>query len=75
MQITTLGRRIYDDQLVVGTDPRSQAYYWIGGNIIRSEGAHGTDVAAIADGYVSITPIHLNMTRTTLYWKNSDHGI
>ncbi len=69
VQITTLGRRIYDDQLVVGKDPRGRAYYWIGGNIIRSEGAHGTDVAAIADGYVSITPIHLDMTNHAILEK------
>lgn len=62
VQITTLGKRIYEDRLVKGIDPRGRNYYWIGGNIIRSEGEHGTDVAAIADGYVSITPIHLDMT-------------
>lgn len=62
VQITTLGKRIYDDQLIKGEDPRGRAYYWIGGNKIRSEGEHGTDVAAVDAGYVSITPIHLDMT-------------
>ncbi|MGA7731380.1 MAG: 5'/3'-nucleotidase SurE [Chloroflexia bacterium] len=69
VQITTLGRRIYDDQLVKGVDPRGRTYYWIGGNIIRSEGEQGTDVVAIADGYVSITPIHLDMTNHSILEK------
>jgi 5'-nucleotidase len=66
VQVTTLGRRIYDDQLVKRVDPRGKTYYWIGGSIIRSEGDKGTDVAAIADGFVSVTPIHMDMTNHRL---------
>lgn len=66
VQITTLGKRFYEDQLIKGVDPRGRPYYWIGGNTIRSEGEPGTDVVAIAEGYVSITPIHLDMTNHSL---------
>ena len=69
VQITTLGRRIYDDQLIEGLDPRGRKYYWIGGNDIRSEGDEGSDVVAVADNYVSITPIHLDMTNHSLLEK------
>lgn len=69
VQITTLGKRRYEDRLIRGEDPRGRAYYWIGGSIIRSEGAEGTDVAAVADGYVSVTPIHLDMTNHSLLEK------
>jgi 5'-nucleotidase len=66
VQITTLGRRIYEDQLVKGVDPRGRTYYWIGGSNIRNEGEPDSDVVAIAEGYVSITPIHLDMTNHRL---------
>src|SRR5438309_2166828 len=63
VQITRLGRRIYKDELIVRTDPRGHKYYWIGGEAPpihpREE---GTDVTAIDDGYVSITPIHMDLT-------------
>jgi 5'-nucleotidase len=69
VQVTTLGKRIYEDQLLKREDPRGRTYYWIGGNSIRSEGEKGTDVAAVADGYVSITPIHMDMTNHKLLEK------
>jgi 5'-nucleotidase len=66
VQITRLGKRIYDDALVERTDPRGRKYYWLGGSTIRSERAEGADVAAIEDGYISITPIHLDLTNHAL---------
>ncbi len=63
VQITRLGRRIYKDELIVRNDPRGNKYYWIGG---ESPPLHprldGSDVTAIDDGYVSITPIHMDLT-------------
>jgi 5'-nucleotidase len=66
VQVTTLGKRIYEDQLIKREDPRGRTYYWIGGSSIRSEGETGTDVAAVAEGYVSVTPIHMDMTNHRL---------
>ena len=66
VQVTTLGKRFYDDQLIKREDPRGKTYYWIGGRIIRSEGDTGTDVATVAEGYVSVTPIHMDMTNHRL---------
>jgi len=66
VQVTTLGRRIYEDQLIKREDPRGKTYYWIGGRVIRNEGDKGTDVAAIADHFVSVTPIHMDMTNHRL---------
>lgn len=63
VQITRIGRRIYKDELVVRTDPRGNKYYWIGGaNPPIDQLEPGTDVNAIAEGYVSITPIHMDLT-------------
>jgi 5'-nucleotidase len=59
---TRLGRRIYEDALVVRQDPHGRDYYWIGGNPPGSVLEEGTDVWALANGYVSVTPIHLDMT-------------
>jgi len=69
VQITRLGRRIYEDQLITRTDPRGRNYYWIGGTSKRDEPEDGTDVAAVQDGYVSITPIHLDLTNHRLLDK------
>jgi 5'-nucleotidase len=60
--ITRLGRRVYRDILVERHDPRGRPYYWIGGEPPSGHLDDGTDVWAVANGYVSITPIHLDMT-------------
>ena len=64
--ITRLGRRIYNDKLFVRQDPRGRTYYWIGGVEVTSHLEEGTDVAAIDQGYVSITPIHMDLTNHRL---------
>jgi len=60
--ITRLGRRVYWDELVRRADPRGRSYFWIGGKPPGGVPDRGTDIWAIANGYVSITPVHLDMT-------------
>jgi 5'-nucleotidase len=43
-----------------------RAYYWIGGDDPVDEHAPGNDVTAIAEGHISVTPIHLNLTDEAL---------
>jgi 5'-nucleotidase len=44
------------------TDPRGYDYFWFGlGPMVETPG-HSTDLEAIADGYVSVTPLHLDLT-------------
>lgn len=62
LAITRLGRRVYRDVLVKRYDPRGHPYYWIGGDPPSGHQDEGTDIWAVAHGYVSITPIHLDMT-------------
>ena len=62
IQITRLGRRVYRDVLVGRQDPRGRPYYWIGGEPPSGHQDQGTDIWAVAHGYVSVTPIHLDMT-------------
>lgn len=60
--ITRLGRRVYRDELVSRSDPRGRPYYWIGGKPPSGVPDSGTDIWAVANGYVSVTPVHLDMT-------------
>ena len=60
--ITRLGRRVYRDELVPRTDPRGRAYYWIGGKPPSGVPDRGTDIWAVINGHVSVTPVHLDMT-------------
>lgn len=59
---TRLGHRVYRDVLVERTDPRGAPYYWIGGDPPTGLLEAGTDLEAISHGYVSVTPLHMDMT-------------
>lgn len=62
VRITRLGQRVYRDRLVERQDPRGRNYYWIGGEPPTGVPEDGTDIWALANKYVSITPLHLDMT-------------
>jgi 5'-nucleotidase len=48
--------------LVEGTDPRGRPYYWFGLDDIEHTLDHGTDLEAVNDGFISVTPLHLDLT-------------
>jgi 5'-nucleotidase len=60
--VTRLGKRIYNDKVIERTDPRGGKYYWIGGNGELYESLEGTDFYAIERGFVSVTPLGLDIT-------------
>ncbi len=60
--ITRQGLRVYRDVLDKRRDPRGRPYYWIGGEAPTGIAEEGTDVGALAEGYVSITPLQLDLT-------------
>jgi 5'-nucleotidase len=62
VELTRLGHRVYRDELVARTDPRGRPYYWIGGLPPHGLAEHGTDICALADRKISITPVNLDMT-------------
>ncbi len=66
VEITRLGTRVYRDTLVERTDPYGREYYWIGGEPPTGVADEGTDIWAIANDCISITPIHLDMTEYRL---------
>lgn len=65
IQVTRLGRRVYPDVIVAQKDPRGKPCFWIGGEAPSWEPGRQTDFEAISEGYVSITPLQLDLT---------DHG-
>lgn len=66
IRITTLGRRAYLDSLTRARDPSGREYFWIGGGESRWWGAETSDFHAVRDGYISITPLHLDLTNHRL---------
>ena len=63
---TRLGHRVYRDVLIERSDPRGMPYYWIGGEPPTGLQEEGTDLEAISHGYVSVTPLHMDMTQHRL---------
>ena len=57
-----LGQRIYSKEVTKRSDPRGGYYYWLAGSSVKSVKAKGTDVAAVALGHVSVTPLHIDNT-------------
>lgn len=62
VRITKLGKRIYSEGVIERLDPRGRKYYWIGGEPPTWHPGEGTDFEALKKGYVSITPLHLDLT-------------
>lgn len=62
VMVTRLGKRSYRDQLIERLDPYGTPYYWMGGPAIYGDAEEGTDVAALRDGRISVTPIHLDLS-------------
>lgn len=62
IQYTRQGLRVYRDRLETRLDPRGNAYYWIGGDKPTGVPEKGSDVGALADGCVSVTPLQLDLT-------------
>jgi 5'-nucleotidase len=62
MTLTRQGLRVYRDALVRREDPRGRPYYWIGGEAPTGILEQGTDLWALSEGWVSITPLHLDLT-------------
>ncbi len=62
VRLTRLGTRVYSDTLIEKVDPRGRAYYWIGGQDPVWLPQRGSDFSAVSDGYISVTPLALDLT-------------
>ncbi len=61
-KITRQGLRVYRDALDERVDPRGRPYYWIGGESPTGIPEDGTDFGVLSEGFVSITPLQLDLT-------------
>jgi len=59
---TSLGKRVYSDDVEMRLDPRGKRYFWIGGGAVDSPQAPGSDCQAVAEGVISVTPLKLDLT-------------
>src|SRR5437879_4557396 len=62
VEVTRLGKRNYRDQLVERLDPYGEPYDWVGRPALAGGAEPGTDVAALRDGKISVTPSYLDLT-------------
>ncbi len=62
VRLTRLGRRVYSDSLMRMKDPRGRDIYWIGGGSASWSGPEDSDFRAVRDGYISVTPLTLDLT-------------
>jgi len=61
-RLTRMGKRHYSENIVERIDPRGGKYYWIGGDDLGFAQEEGTDCMAIQEGYVSVTPLQVDLT-------------
>ncbi|MCI0433051.1 MAG: 5'/3'-nucleotidase SurE [Gemmatimonadetes bacterium] len=62
IKVTSLGRRAYVGSLTRASDPNGREYFWIGGGESRWWGSDDSDFRAVHDGFISVTPLHLDLT-------------
>lgn len=58
---TSLGSRLYTEEVIFRSDPRHHEYLWIGGEALEHDPIPGSDTAAYDEGAVSVTPLALNL--------------
>jgi 5'-nucleotidase len=62
IRFTRQGRRIYKNAIQETYDPWGRKHYWIGGGTVHWSGGEETDEQALSDGFISVTPIQLDLT-------------
>jgi 5'-nucleotidase len=65
VRVTHLGSRVYQESLQRMKDPWGREIFWIGGGHIDWTGGAESDFQAIHDGFISVTPLHLDLTSYT----------
>lgn len=66
MRLTRLGNRVYSGSLTPMRDPWGRPVYWIGGGSASWTGSDDSDFRAVQDGYISVTPLTLDLTHREL---------
>ena len=68
-----MGKRVYHDRVESREDPWGRPYYWQGGVVVMTNPTEGTDVHAVSEGFVSISPITLDWTHHQSIRTLEDH--
>jgi len=66
IQITKLGTRMYTDTYEKRLDPRGKTYYWLAGEFMEAEEDESSDITAIRNNKISITPVTFEMTHKSI---------
>jgi 5'-nucleotidase len=74
LRFTRLGHRVYDGKVVEQADPRGRTHYWLGGGPPQWEALEGTDMGAVHEGHVAVTPLHLDLTHHRALALMADWG-
>ena len=62
VRVTGLGQKRYEPEVIEKKDPRGRLYYWIGTSDPQGSGGARSDVRAVAGGFISVTPLHTDLT-------------
>ena len=63
LQVTRLGQRYRSEPMMKSKDPRGHTVYWVGAVGKEQDAGPGTDFFAVQNGYVSLTPLEVDLTR------------
>ncbi|MEK7668446.1 MAG: 5'/3'-nucleotidase SurE [Gemmatimonadota bacterium] len=66
VRVTTLGKRVYSESLSRMQDPWGREIFWIGGGQLSWSGREDSDFQAVEDGFISVTPLHVDLTNYEL---------
>ncbi len=74
VKITKQGKSSWDDTYEIRFDPGNRKYYWLTGSMLKIDKTTEFDVRAVDEGYISVTPIHYDLTDYKMYeemqsWK------
>ena len=75
VRITKLGKRVYNNVMDDRQSVRGQRYVWMGGELASIEQDKDSDIFAVENGYISITPVHINMTETNRIEELKELGL
>lgn len=62
IRVTILGKRVFSESLMETKDPWGRKMHWIGGGQTEWSGRDDSDFRAVQEGYVSVTPLHVDLT-------------
>lgn len=62
IKVTKQGKRSYENSIHEIFSPWGEKQYWIGGGVVSWQKMEGTDIQAIIENYVSISPLHIDLT-------------